>query len=101
MALGMCAALGLGAWWYSIAPEGILLYTPSPEVKKNYTPSSVAGFFLIALVLCIMSAIATILMFFIQTMKWKPHGYAAQGLYLTLAFGALCVIALLTEKLWP
>lgn len=101
-ALGICIALGLAAYQYSVAPQGILLYTPAPGAKPNYTSSSQLGFFVVSLALCFISGIATLLMFFGRIIYERiPRGYIVQSLYLTLSFGGLCMISLITEKIWP
>ncbi|HEY0721555.1 MAG TPA: hypothetical protein VGE50_09905 [Gammaproteobacteria bacterium] len=102
--VGLTAALGLAAWQYSLAPQGVLLYTPvANDTNPNYTSSSFLGFFLGALALCTVSTIVAALSYLIGNLfKRKTFiGVAKSSMALTIWFGLLCFMSVLTERYWP
>lgn len=99
---GAAVAFGLAMWMHSLAPQGILLYTPAPNTKPNYTPSSLVGFFIAMLALSTISALVAILGIFISVLfNSRFFVVAKQATFLLVGFGSLLTLAIFTEKFWP
>jgi len=93
----------MAAWQYSLAPEGMLLYTPAAgETTPNYTPSSLVGFFLGSLALCVLSAFVAVAGYIAGLVFERKYlGGAKTATFLAVGFGLLCIVSTVTEKYWP
>ena len=102
LVFGVLICIGLAVWQYSIAPEGTLLYTPAPDSEPNYTSSSALGFFVGAFVFSILSGLIAVCAFAFGVLyNHRLLGLGKQSCFLVGIFAVLCVLALLTENLWP
>lgn len=99
---GLVFAFCVAVWLYSLAPQGMLLYTPAPGTKANFTPSSSVGFLIAGLGLSAISALVAILSFLMtRFFNRRFLVVAKQATFLLIGFGVLCVLSMITEKFWP
>lgn len=101
--VGLVLAIGMAVWQYSLAPQGLLLYTPAAgETMPNYTPSSLVGFFLCAFALSVLSAFVALAGYIASVaFERRSLGMVKPALLLTMGFGLLCVFSTVSEKYWP
>jgi hypothetical protein len=60
LSLTLLVSSGAGLAFHLQSPEGLLLYTPAPDVPARYTPSFLVGFWLASAVFLGIAAIAGI-----------------------------------------
>lgn len=99
---GVCIAIGFAVWQHAVFPEGVLLYTPNPNVKPQYTSSSLVGFVLASLGLFAIGVVVAVLAGAVGLLvNTRFHGVAKQAVVQAVGYGLLCGLAVLTEKFWP
>jgi acyl-CoA synthetase (AMP-forming)/AMP-acid ligase II len=99
---GVGASLGLAALLHSMAPQGILLYTPGPGTDAQYTSSSSIAFIVAMFGLSTLSAVVALVSYIWQIVsRNRSFDFTVQASFLMVGFGGLSVFAMLTERLWP
>ena len=100
--IGFLAAVAMAIWQYTLTPEGVLIYTPVQGSEPNYTSSSALGFLLIDGVLCVLSAVTSLICaFYGAGINRSFLPIAKHSGILAVAFGLLAVLVIVTEPIWP
>lgn len=88
-------ALMAGFYLYFQAPEGLLLYTPAPNVPARYAPSFQIGFSLAALAQIVLYALLCLLAWLL-----RKREVVRMALSLLAVSGVLLGFSMLPESWW-
>ena len=102
LSMGVLLACLAAALLHAQSPEGLLLYTPGPNVPARYTPSSAIGF---VLTMTTLAALSLVVATITGLLAWKLRGrwsaIAKSTAIAGFGFVVLVAVASFTERLWP